>query len=151
MTMPKPNKTEPAENADEKKRATKAEVIERREYLEELMIMNFRPAEIRDRMFAKYGMKESQVEKDITAVHEAWAAEKKPGLEKKRADQERRLLLYIRRADAIKDKARCEAVYAKIAGTEAPKKIAGGDGGPVKLVCEVVDYRADAPKVAGKK
>lgn len=134
-----------------KKRATKAQMRVRRQRLEELLVMGRRPADIVEIMLEEFQVGEHQVEKMTTEIYAAWKAEERDNVEKKRAAQERRLLLYIRQAEKIRDKARCESIYSKIVGTEAPRKIAGEDGGPVKIVCEVVDYRAPEPAPQKKR
>jgi hypothetical protein len=148
------SKTKDKTAADDPKRrarATKAEMIQRRERVEELLVMGYRRRDIVEKMEVELEIGEAQVDKLISYVYDSWEEEKKVERENKRAAQERRLLLYIKRADKIRDKARCEAIYAKIVGTEAPTKIEGADGGPVKIVCEVVDYRAPETKKKGEK
>lgn len=111
--------------------------------------MQYDRPEILDIMAEEFQINEKGVEKLITQIYKRWENEEKANLETKRKAQERRLLHYIRTAQKISDKARCEKIYAKITGTEAPIKLGGPDGGPAKIVLEIADYRV--PEAPAKK
>lgn len=144
----KPNKKK------KKTRATQAEMITRYDRLEELMAFAYRRPYILEAMKEEFGVSPKQTEKMITEVYATWDEERKTDVEEKRHRQERRLLATMRRVWKPSERARFEAIYARIVGTDTTKRETppGGEGagGPaIKLIFE--DYRAPEPESAAKK
>lgn len=128
----------------------KATQIEREQMfaaLEDLMLMGHRRAFIFDKMGKQFGVGESRVEEMMTEVYRRWKAEPKVDATEKRDQQERRLLTYLTSCKNVTERCRVEAIYAKIAGTEAPTRLAGAEGDePIKFKFIVEDYRKPEPK-----
>lgn len=126
-----------------RKRATKATVLERYRHLEELLVLGHRRTRILKEMEEKFEVTPATVEKMITEIYKEWGEEEKGDLPKKREAQERRIMHSIRNCWSLRDRARFEMLYARVVGTEAPKKIglSSDKDSPVKIVLEVTDYR----------
>lgn len=120
--------------------------------LEELMALGYRRPAIEAIMESQHNVSASMVDKMITEVYDAWAKDPLTNVTKKREAQERRLLVSIRSAEKVSQRARFESVYARVAGTFQAGP--GGSGEPGengetgKIILEIADFRVPEPEPA---
>lgn len=112
---------------------------------EEMLAKGYRHSIIVATLRANYPIGVKACEKLITRVYKKWSASGKRHKSRERAAQVNRLKSIFEIKDiSIVDRIRTETLLARILGTEAPVKHAGGgvDDEPISLV--IKDYRGQS-------